>query len=265
MVNGFSNKTDTLKVSEWRYHHDDIHLIGIRRHEWRRTNVRENDDIFILLLKGTVFKFFGSTDPSPKIADREDEAYLVRGQHCYRFGWHKLSALYKVYRALRPLESGVLICRDSDTDNAFTREDLNVGISRNTTINIHWSGSGRSNWSAGCQVIAGSRYINHLNTKVDCLDYASVGYSGLSNKTRGAYNVLLDLMTVFAPDISLSDGTLIHYTLLYERDLNIISSSGKPITTAALEELTNLNADEILQVKQYVALGSLVDKLVQNN
>ena len=45
-INDFIGPTDTLKVVDWQFDPNDIHLMGIRRHEWRRTNERENDDLF---------------------------------------------------------------------------------------------------------------------------------------------------------------------------------------------------------------------------
>ena len=48
----------------------------------------------------------------------------------------------------------------------------------------------------------------------------SPGYSGLaSGKTRGAYDVLLDFVTVFSDDMT-TGGSKLLYTLVYERDLD---------------------------------------------
>lgn len=66
----------------------------------------------------------------------------------------------------------------------------------NPSSNVHWSGIGTGNWSVA-------------------------GYSTLSGKrTKGAYSVLCDLITVFSPDASIGgDGLL--YTLLFEDDLSL--------------------------------------------
>ncbi|MGB7396083.1 MAG: peptidoglycan-binding domain-containing protein, partial [Pricia sp.] len=167
-VADFEKLSDTRKIDDWEFDPKHIHLIGIRRAQDLNRNRRENDDIFILLVRGMVFKFWGSTDASQNMSSRRDEAFLVEGQHKYRFGWHKISVEKKIYRALKPYRNGVLVFRDRDDDNALTERDLNAGLDAvpNQSINIHWSGMGHSNWSAGCQVIAGKSYINHLNRVV---------------------------------------------------------------------------------------------------
>jgi len=201
----FPDKTDTRKLSDWTFESTDIHLIGLRQHEQLSTDKRQSDDIFILLINGMVFKFWGSADPSAHMSNRDDEAYLVEGQHKYRFSWHKVSDSNKVYRALRPYRHGVLVFRDRDSNNALTHEDVLAGIDPDTnhTINIHWSGIGSSNWSAGCQVIAGKSYINDVGQIIDCSGFAATNYSELNNthrKTKGAYNMLADLVLCYAPE-----------------------------------------------------------------
>jgi hypothetical protein len=84
LVNAFPGKTDTLKVADWEFSPDAIHLIGIRRSE--KTN--KFDDLFQLLIKGLVFKFQGSTDPGAT-SHPLGAPFLVQGQHDYHFGWHK--------------------------------------------------------------------------------------------------------------------------------------------------------------------------------
>jgi hypothetical protein len=200
----YAEKTDTRKLSEWTFDSADIHLIGIRQHEQLSAERRQSDDIFVLLINGMVFKFWGSADPSAHMSGRDDEAYLVEGQHKYRFSWHKISDSNKVYRALRPYRHGVLVFRDRDSNNALTLADVEAGSDRKTnhTINIHWSGIGSSNWSAGCQVIAGKSYINDSGQIIDCSRFAALNYSELNNthrKTKGAYNMLADLVLCYAP------------------------------------------------------------------
>lgn len=230
----FQEQSDTIKLADWTFDPNEIHLIGIRREQNISEKYRENNDIFVLLINGLVFKFWGSTDPSQAMAyndkkkkGRKDEPFLVEGQHKYRFGWHKIWAESKVYRALRPYSSGVLVFRDRNDDNALTEVDIKAGLDSkpNKTINIHWSGIGTSNWSAGCQVIAGKSYINHLDQIVDCSKFAARNYSSLNRslkKTKGAYSVLADLLISFsAPGID-----HVIYTLGREVSLNINPNLG---------------------------------------
>jgi len=209
-VEGYPKSSDTKKISNWDTSSDIIHLIGLRRAQDSLANVakRENDDLFVLLIKGMVFKFWGSTDPNPGIykdqqRDKRDKLpFLVEGQHTYQFGWHKVADDKTVYRALRPASDGVLVFRDKDANRALTDADIVKGLdpSPNGTINIHWSGIGNTNFSAGCQVIAGSSYINDKGNLLNCSSFAASSYSELgSKKTRGAYNVFTDLLLTYAP------------------------------------------------------------------
>ncbi len=202
-IDEYPGKTDTRKLDDWSFESNDIHLVGIRSDEEQSADRRQSNDIFILLINGMVFKFWGSTDPSASMTSRDDEAFLVEGQHKYRFSWHKVSDSNKVYRALRPYKDGVLVLRDRDSNNALTADDIKVGFDQRTnhTINIHWSGIGAANWSAGCQVVAGSSYINHRAQVVDCTSFAARNYSELNRqhrKTKGAYNLLADLILCYA-------------------------------------------------------------------
>lgn len=200
-VSKASRTGDTRKIDDWTWNPEDIHLIGIRRNQDKRDFNRGNDDLFLLLIRGMVFKFYGSTDPRPRGA-RSDEAYLVEGQHKYRMAWHKIGDVKKVYKALKPYTgTGVMVFRDKDGDDDFDADDIKFGLKGpNNTINIHWTGSGVHNFSQGCQVIAGSSYLNSDNKLIDCTHYASTSYAGLSQgKTRGAYNVLCDLVLAYSP------------------------------------------------------------------
>jgi peptidoglycan hydrolase-like protein with peptidoglycan-binding domain len=198
----YAKPTDTRKIKDWDTSPNSIHLIGIRRNQEAASHKRENDDLFVLLIRGMVFKFWGSTDPSQALNDRSDEPFLMEGQHSYQFGWHKVSDANQVYRALKPAKHGVLVFRDRDNTNSLTPADIAKGLDANPnlTINIHWSGKGETNYSAGCQVIAGQSYSNHLGKVIDCSGFASPGYAGLAQgKTRGAYNVFTDLLLCYAP------------------------------------------------------------------
>lgn len=233
MVKAFEGKTDTLKVDDWDFHPKHIHLVGIRRQEWKKTEKRANDDLFILLINGMVFKFYGSTDPSQSMASRRDEPFLVHGQHNYGFGWHRLKNKgEKCYRAFRPAEHGVLVFRDLNDDNALTEADM-TKLSANRTINVHWTGHGTSVWSAGCQVICGKDYINHHDQVIDCSAYSSPGYSGLGAKTKGAYNVIADLISVFVE----SGVHAAKYTLIYEDDLAIDPQLGVEYAKNVLDRM----------------------------
>jgi hypothetical protein len=171
---------------------------------------------------------------------RYDEPFILRGQHKYRFGWHKWSDTAKVYRAFKPLKHGVLVVRDVAEDDALTLEDYQKtsDAERNPSINIHWSGKGVDNWSAGCQVIAGQSYIAYTDKTVDCSSYAANDYSSLgSQKTRAAYNVLTDLITVFSNAITREGGDVLYYTLIYDEDLDLLPEIGKDFAEKTLKRL----------------------------
>src|SRR5690606_7174357 len=127
-VNSLPKTYSTIKVSDWSFSPNDIHLIGIRRNQDKAEEVRRaNDDLFVLLVNGMVFKFWGSTDPSKSMVTNNIPPSLVEGQHKYRFGWHKISEEQKIYRALKPYDpAGVIILRDLNKDNALTPQDLEV-------------------------------------------------------------------------------------------------------------------------------------------
>lgn len=216
LVNGYTKPTDTRKVSEWDTDSRQIHLIGIRRDELSG----KFDDIFVLLLKGLVFKFQGSTEPGASSSPL-GLPFLVQGQHDYHFGWHK-----RQYLALRPLhlDHGVLVVR-SRNDKRLDDRDLDNGLEANASINIHWGGRGLTrevkDWSEGCQVINGSVYMNQKNQLVDCSAFAASNNSEVSStpsKTRGAYNVLLDLVTALASNMGTNT---VKYMLLAEADMDL--------------------------------------------
>ncbi|MDN3493544.1 peptidoglycan-binding domain-containing protein [Winogradskyella bathintestinalis] len=247
-LNGLRKTYASIKPADWKFDTNDIHLIGIRRKQTESAVRRENDDLFILLINGMAFTFWGSTDASVNMAGRKHEAFLIEGQHRYRFGWHKISVEQKIYRALKPLDSrGVMIIRDWDDDNAYTDKDIKVkdrngnlkGMLVNPSINIHWTGIGHSNFSAGCQVIAGKSYLNHKNELQDCSKFASTSYGGLttSNKrTKGAYNVFTDLVLCYAPD----KVTDLHYTLGRETSLEWSENFGAQYASDTLKRLKSV-------------------------
>ena len=236
-VNAMADTKSTIKVSEWTFEKDKIHLIGIRRNESNKTinNIRTNDDLFVLLLNGMVFKFWGSTDPRTKKHrnGKLDEGFLVEGQHRYRFGWHKLgldNGKYHTYRALRPVdEEKVVVIRDWVDDNILTIDDMikNGGLGFGTYINIHWSGKNRSSdttWSDGCQVIRGQSYINNRKQPIDLSNFTANNYDELyanDHLDKGAYNMLADLVVCYSNpnlDGKKPDRNQLLYTLGNEKE-----------------------------------------------
>ena len=214
LVNAFADATDTKKVAQWDFDPSRIHLIGIRRNEFDG----KFDDVFVLLIKGLVFKFQGSTEPGASSNPR-GTPFLVQGQHDYHFGWHR-----RQYLALRPQGKGVLVVRSKD-DKRLDDRDLDNGLEANASINIHWGGKGGrfdvKTWSEGCQVINGTLYINHNNEFIDCSGFAARNNTEVAenrSKTRGAYNVLLDLVTALSGD---TGSSTVKYMLLTEQDLDL--------------------------------------------
>jgi hypothetical protein len=57
------------------------------------------------------------------------------------------------------------------------------------------------------------------NRIVDLSRSASPSYATLNLKTRGAYNVLIDLVTIFSDDFRCNSSDTLYYTLLNEKDL----------------------------------------------
>lgn len=218
LIEAYRKDSDTKKIADWQLDSEKIHLIGIRRNQNQTALNRENDDLFILLIKGQVYKFWGSTDPNPKLARRPHEAYLAEGQHAYRLGWYKVGDMKKVNRALRPATKGVLVFRDMQDDNALKEDDRAAGLQGpNPTIPFNWSGNGTMNWSAGNNVLAGASYLNPDKEVVDCQAFVARAYKGLSEgKTRGAFNVFMDLLT-----INTKPTDLIYYNLISENDLSL--------------------------------------------
>lgn len=240
-VKNFPRKSDSISVNNWEFNSNDIHLIGIRSNENVRRNIRDNDDLFILLIHGKVFKFYGSTDPNQSVGSRPDEPFIVEGQHKYRFGWHKISNEQKVYRALRPYQHGVLTFRDKNNDNALNEIDIQAGLDSNPnkTINIHWTGTGVSNFSAGCQVIAGSSYINDEDNLIDCTDFAARTYSQFNStdkKTKAAYNVFTDLILSYAAP----GKDFLFYTLGRDENLTMAGNFGEAFLSQHIKRLKSV-------------------------
>lgn len=210
LVENYNGESDTKKVDDWDTTLGTVHLIGIRRswedQEWVGKK-REGDDLFILLLNGMVFKFWGSTYPSSGLAEKSallpTIPVLIEGQHVYRFGWNYQIDPDKIYQVLCPNNRGVLAFQNWDgdltpTDNYITK---GLDLSPNPTISIHWSGVERFNFTAGNQVIAGNSYINHRGEFIDCKSFAAHNRDILmpGKFTRGAYNVFSDLIMSYAP------------------------------------------------------------------
>ena len=222
---------DTLPPQAWRFDPRDPHLIGIRRNAQKMqadNGKRNTDDLFVLLINGNTFYFFGSTDPNPS---SRSEAYLTEGQHVYRFNWHNIGVRRRerIYKAARPAGAGVLVLRDVHGHNALTETNVRDGFdpAPNPTINIHWSGLGHSNWSAGCQVIAGARYVDDRGRRVDCTSYAARNdrergtrrVDGGPRLSMGAYTVLSDLLLAYTTPTDPAQKPTFRYTLFSERAL----------------------------------------------
>ncbi len=223
LVNSYAGASDTLKVADWDFSPELIHLIGIR---FRPEETRHKfDDVLILMIKGLCFKFQGSTDPGHS-THAKGAPFLTQGQHHFQFGLHRRS-----YHALRPMHydtpgHGVLVVR-SRGDYRLTDEDLRNGLEANGTINIHWGGKGVgravNRWSEGCQVITGSGYENHQGQVVECSDYVALNNGEVKDpnkkKTRGAYNVLSDVISAFSSDMRYAGQ--VNYMLLMQEDLEL--------------------------------------------
>ena len=231
--NGRREPIDTRKIKDWNFDPKETHLIGVRRKEDTDGSKRKNDDLFILLINGMVFKFWGSTDPNANklVTGRSDEAFLVEGQHKFRFGWHKKSIQNKLYQGLNPY-NGVLIFRDRTSDNKLTQADVIKGIDLAYDINIHWTGEGlwdKGNYSSGCQVVAAKSYIDNFNVKQDCgkafsankRKTAEPGENIITTKTKGAYNMFIDLILCFRA----KDVDHLYYTLGREDSLHLIDDN----------------------------------------
>ncbi len=206
----------TLKKDKWQSGEDVVHLLGFRLNQGDGFTARDtNRDLFVLLINGMVFYFWGSTVPKPRTTTG-GFPFLLEGQHEYHFGWHMLGSPHKTYQAFR--SNGVLVLRTDkakNTANINNQADLNKLLydnntkrgnpNPNSTINIHSSGVGTSNWSAGCQVISGADYINNRGKVVSCTDA-----KGMVPRPYGAYNVLEDLFISYCDPNKLN----LYYTLM---------------------------------------------------
>jgi hypothetical protein len=220
-VRRFTGNSASLKVDDWIFRPEDIHLIGIRQNQEAALDQRVYDDAFVLLINGMVFKFYGSTDPT-STSNEKGAPFLVHGQHSYRLGWHQMTDMRKVSRGLKPVDPGVLVLRDSERDGLSTKDVEDGELEVNNSINIHWGGRWVGSdrlWSQGCQVVSGKGYIDHRGNPQDCSAFASFSSTIKNGKTKGAFNVLADLVTSFCDLDSKGTSTVVYYTLLYGQDL----------------------------------------------
>ena len=252
----FDRQSDTLSPSTWKINRQPVHLIGIRRTAWAasldQSGRRLNNDVFVVIANGRVMRCFGSTDPDPhRCSNSRGIPFLCKGQHAYRFGFHRMKEnAAKCYRAFRPASTGVMVVRDTNGDKRLSKGDQ-LDAAPNPTINLHWSGRGTSNWSAGCQVIGGAVYVNDEGEMVDYWDHASVGYAGIGSRAnRGAYDVMFSWMTVCAPDITKSGR--ICYTLLEEDDLKIFSPALHQATIADFSAAATTVASHDRSIRQLI-------------
>ena len=227
---------DTLLPEDWTFDPGDVHLVGIRRSAdiTPASGHRPPDDIFVLLVNGRTFYFWGSTDANPRSGR---EGYLLEAQHRYRLDWHNIGAKRRdrIYKAARPAGAGVMVARDVHGHDALTEDNRRDGFDPvpNPTFNIHWSGIGISNWSAGCQVINGAGYINDADELIDCSPYAARTTAergqrrgpGGPRLTMGAYTLLSDLVLCYTPRPSLVEKPTFLYTLISETALGSLRPS----------------------------------------
>jgi len=234
LVTAHPNRGATRAVADWESVGEDrVHLIGVRRlREGQTLKEVRSDDVYILLVRGLVFKFIGSMDAGNASSDGEatlhGAPHLVQGQHVYRFGWHKKLARSQL--ALIPAGKGVLVARRGK-EGIWQAADLDRGLfGPNPTINIHWGGLGRhklvGNWSHGCQAIAGSSYVDPDGNMRRCPNVAPNDTTRQENPalTRGAFDLIADLVTLFSPDAVYTDdkrASEVLYTVLVEEDLTI--------------------------------------------
>jgi hypothetical protein len=243
-VGGFTGVSDTVKAADWNFDPQKIHFIGIRRNEAAPKPAQKFDDVFVLLINGLAFKFFGSTDPG-HTKNPKGYPFLTVGQHRYRFGWHLLGKEAKIFQALKPAKHGVLVVRSKDL--ALTDADLAAGVERNNSINVHWGGEGGSavdTWSEGCQVMVGRGYLNHHDQLINCAHFAAPTYKTLGTKvngvhqTKGAYTMLGDLVAALSG--ASPEDNIVHYTLIYEQDLKLSPEIGAAKATEALLQFQSL-------------------------
>jgi peptidoglycan hydrolase-like protein with peptidoglycan-binding domain len=231
-VKVFQGATDTVKVvGQWNVDPNRIHFIGVRRRESVVKEKQTFDDIFILLVRGLAFTFFGTTEPAVLGDGAAAYPFLVIGQHRYKFGWHKSAKpefRNKVFQALKPAGAGVLVARSKDL--ALTDADVAGGLTVNGTINAHWGPD--PSWSAGCQVMQGLAYVDHAGRKQDCSGFSATGYAALGTKnargavqTKGAYTFLSDLVTALSGGGS--DDNIVHYMLVSDADLALDAEAAR--------------------------------------
>ncbi|MCP9237762.1 peptidoglycan-binding protein [Lewinella sp. JB7] len=225
---GAARRGDSLVPDAWEFDPDEPHLVGLRfgaTSGLPAGRTRPVDDLFVLLLRGKTFYFWGSVDANPR---QGREGYLTEGQHLYRFDWHNISPnrRTRIYKAARPAGAGVMVIRDVHDDNALTSRNRRDGFDPvpNPTFNVHWSGLGISNWSAGCQVISGSSYLNDRDEFIDCGPFTARNdrerggrrVAGGPRLTMGAYTLLSDLLLVYTKQQEPGIKPIFRYTLLPE-------------------------------------------------
>lgn len=210
----YTGRTDTRKIADWDVSADTAHLIGIRRNQKNGYKTFSNDyDVFVFLINGMAFYFFGATVPNRRLSNNK-APFILEGQHHYHLSWHHWTDELQIYQAWKPATVGVLAIRETPQQEAVdvihdaTKMQSLLDNTPNTTINIHWSGRGSSNYSAGCQVIGGASYVNNKGEIIDDGILAASGkhelhkvisstYTG--QKTKAAFNVLKDLFLTYRP------------------------------------------------------------------
>ncbi len=210
----YTGNTDTQKIADWDVSSNVPHLIGIRRNQKNGyTSATDDHDFFVFLINGMAFYFFGSTVPNPRYANKA-MAFLLEGQHKYRYGWHLVSKAKSVYKAWKPASKGVLVLRETAAQqsknviNDATKMKALFDPHPNPSINIHWSGRGSYSFSGGCQVIGGASYVNNQQQVIDDGKFAAKNSGALhkhqgkftGQKTKAAYDMLIDLFLNYTPN-----------------------------------------------------------------
>ena len=213
----YANPSDTRKLDEWDFNSQDVQIIAIRRNPLlpRIFDQTRDEALFILLVNGRVFKFLGTTGPfftdaghGKNKKDAINAAFLANGQHKYRMG------NVDNYRALLPLNNGVLLFRDYNEDNLLTDDDVARGLDPepNDDVFIQWYGTGKANFYTGAQLVIGQNYINPSGRIINCAPFTANSKQGKDELeiSKGAYGIFVDLIW------AQSENRTVYYTLLDE-------------------------------------------------
>ena len=231
----FGKPSDTYQVKDWAFNGEDVHLIAIRKPPVvpRIFDANRNDALFILLIEGKVYKFWGFTGYFNAKGNNSNNndlslAIMAEGQHKYAID------KTRSVKALIPFQDGVLFFRDRDKNKAFSARDIRAGLYSEPieTADIQWAPLGIDNDKTGVQFISNKRYINHdddiiSKSQLTDTDNALLGEGGSSTD---AYEAFTDLIW------GLTERDWIYYTLV---DWNDFDTESKADITNTLNRLKN--------------------------